>query len=130
MPRVMPRVARAVAAALALVFLVALAQFVFARPQVETRLPRSANDPVGRHDLADYHYGPTIRVSSVNWASHLHPAYLVDRMRATSGRERWESAPKDPAPWAEVELDRAHDIDEVVIDLTVVIPGLKVECFA
>jgi len=126
----MPRRVRLALASSAAVLAAGLIRFALAHPTLEVRFPRAAADPPGRHDLADFRYGPVVRASSAAWAEHAHPGYVVDRVAAPSSREAWASAADDAAPWLEVELDRPRAIDEVVLARPVPAHPYKLECFA
>jgi hypothetical protein len=106
---------RIAAVVLALALGSGLYRFVTARPAIQIRLPRLAQDPSGRANLAFFLYGPTVRVSSVD--ARYHPAYLVDGHAQPSTIEKWASAAADSSPWAEVQLSRPHEIDEVALEL-------------
>jgi hypothetical protein len=58
-----------------------------------------------------------VRVSSVEWALRHHPGYLVDGHARPSAIEKWVSARKDLAPWAEVQFDQPHHVEEVALEL-------------
>ena len=111
------RAAIAVASAAAALFLAGLVRFAAARPAIETRFPRLAPRPVERANLAHFAQGPTLRVSSAEWALRHHPGYLLDGQLRPTLVEKWVSARGDLAPWAEVAFDGPRDLDEVRLEL-------------
>jgi hypothetical protein len=94
-----------------------LLRFAGARPAIETAFPRRGAETPGRANLAQFSEGSTLRVSSVEWALRHHPGYLVDGHERPIPIEKWVSARSDPAPWADVLLDRVRDVDEVALEL-------------
>lgn len=113
-----------------------LADFARARPSVEVRFPRSAPEGGERRNLARFAEGSAVRVSSVLWAARHHPGYLVDGWADPAPVAKWVSAPGDAHPWAEVQLDRPREVDEVALELAAAHEPLpperdyRVECFA
>jgi hypothetical protein len=108
------KLVRAAIVAVPIVILVAAeARFITRQAISETRFPRSVPDPEGRHDLAIFRYGTTVRASSVSWAGRHHPAYVVDGV--PGGGERWIASDKDTAPWIEIAFDKPRAVDEVVL---------------
>ena len=115
----------------------ALARFALARPAIEVRFPRSAAASAERRDLANFREGPTVRVSSVLWASRHHPGYLVDGAGRPSQLEKWVSAPGDAHPFVEVQLREPHPLEELSLELAgaheepaLTEPSYLIECFA
>ena len=122
--------------ALAAVLTAGLVKFALAKPPIEVRFPRAARESAARRNLAHFTEGPTVRASSVLWAARHHPGYLVDGWQHPVLLAKWVSAPGDAAPWAEVQFDRAREVDEVALELASAHerlppePRYRIECFA
>ncbi len=114
-----------------------LVRFTLARPPIEVRFARSAPADGLRRDLAHFKEGPIVRASSVFAFARHHPGYVVDGQERPTLLEKWVSAPGDLAPFIEVQLDRARQIDEVALELAgahedqdFTMRRYRLECFA
>jgi hypothetical protein len=98
-------------------FLFGLVRFVLADPIPTMVLPRRERPPAEEHNLCDFRYGPTLRVSSYHRdpINQHHPLFLIDGRTAPSLLEKWVSAGKDRAPWVEITWREPHDLSRVVI---------------
>jgi hypothetical protein len=63
-------------------------------------------------NLALYPYGPTVRVSSVNFFDRHHSGYLIDGTNSTP-TQKWMSTETDPRPWVEIHFRGAHHLAAV-----------------
>ena len=87
--------------------------FIFAKPVCETLYPlKGMPTGGGTTNLAFFEYGPTVRVSSINFFDRHHSGYLIDGV-THSPDQKWMSDPKDRHPWLEIRFRGAHSLAAV-----------------
>ncbi len=100
----------------AIVFVTSEARFIAAKPICETTYPVKASPPEGTAttNLAYFEYGPTLRVSSINFFARHHSGYLIDGV-SNSPEQKWMTDKSDRHPWLEVHFRAAHHLAAVRI---------------
>jgi hypothetical protein len=91
--------------------------FLRADGSTRLRLPRTAQEPTGEHNLALHRWGPTLRASSYHreWFSQHHPIFLIDGREAPHEVEKWTSQLPDAAPWVEITWREPRQLSRVTI---------------